>query len=201
MTLATRRTIGTKHFMRLPMVFIDIETTGDSLAVGGEICEAGLVKVDPMSLEIIDRADLMFQVDNPRGRTEDELSYHGYNGYSRAAWRAALPQAEALRRFNEFARGCSPWAYNVSFEFQWLAGYYDRYDINWGGDYHWFDLMTMARVVLEEQFRLERLDTLSLSSIGTFLGLPEEAMPHRGLAGAQYELEIFRRLSAVPRTT
>jgi hypothetical protein len=122
------------------------------------------------------------------------LSFGGYNGFTFKAWADALPAKASLRRMNEFAAGCSPWAYNVVFEYQWLSDYYRVFGLTWPGDYHWFDLMTMARNTLDLDFREGRLTKLSLSRIGSYLGIGEEAKPHRGLAGARYEVEVFVKL-------
>lgn len=193
--MSPNRSNGTEHFFSLPMVFIDIETTGDSLAEGGEICEAGLMKVDPQDGRTLAELHVKFVVRNPRGRSEDELSYHRYNGFTFAEWHDALPVKEALTQLNTFCAGCSPWAYNVSFEHSWLADYFlANGNLEWLGDYHWFDLMTLARHVLLDDFRNGKITKLSLSSIGRYLGLAEEPKPHRGVLGARYETEVYRRL-------
>lgn len=201
MGFSPNRRQGTEGFIHLPKVFLDIETTGSSLEEGGEICEAGLVKLDPQTLTVIDELDLKFAVTNPLQRTEEQLSFGGYNGFTFDGWQDAIPAAAALRQLNAFVVDCSPWAYNVVFEYQWLSQYYDVEHIDWAGDYHWFDLMTVAMMKLEPDFRSGRITKLSLSSVGAYLGLGEEAKPHRGLAGARYEIEVYKRLLEFSPTT
>ena len=195
MSMRPKHVSGTANFITLPRVFIDLETTGDSLAKGGEICEAGLVKVEPDVNRVLAELDLKFAVTNPASKSEEELSYHGYNGFTFAEWVDAIPIPEALDRLNRFCAGCVPWAYNVSFEYLWLSEYCRRHGQDWKGDYHWHCLMTKASELLKPDFVAGRITKLSLSSVGKFLGLPEEAKPHRGLAGAQYEVEVDRRLN------
>ncbi len=187
---------GTTNFFTLPQVFIDLETTGESLAEGGEICEAGLVKVDPVSGDVLSELNLMFEVTNPLGLLEAELSYSGYNGFNFPEWANATPAEQALDQLIAFCADCSPWAYNASFEYRWLADYIYRYGQDWLGDYHWFDLMTKASEILKPDFLAGRIAKLSLSSIGSHLGLGEEAKPHHGLVGARYEVQIAARLNA-----
>lgn len=195
--MSPHRSNGTESFFSLPMVFIDVETTGDSLAEGGEICEAGLVKVDPHDGQTLAELHVKFAIHNPRGRSEDELSYHRYTGFTFAEWHDTLPVNEALAELNTFCSGCSPWAYNVSFERRWLADYFLAHgNLEWLGDYHWFDLMTLARHVLLDDYRHGKITKLSLSSVGQYLGLGEEPKPHRGIIGARYEVEVYRRLLA-----
>ena len=197
--MSPNRSNGTEGFFSLPMVFIDIETTGDSLAEGGEICETGVVKINPIDGSIIDELNQKFFVSNPKQRSEEELSYHRYTGFTFNEWRDAVPVQEALTKLNTFCAGCSPWAYNVAFEFKWLSDYYQAHALTWSGDYHWFDLMTMARHVLLEDFRKGAITKLSLSSVGKHLGLEEEPKPHRGIVGARYEVEVYRRLLAMSK--
>ncbi len=195
MSMRPNHVIGTADFIALPRVFIDLETTGDSLAEGGEVCEAGLVKVDPVSGDALAELNLMFGVANPFGRSEEELSYHRYNGFTFAEWVDAILAEQALDQLNAFCAGCVPWAYNVSFEFRWLADYFYRYGRDWQGDYHWHCLMTKASEALRPDFLAGRITKLSLSSVGAYLGLGEEAKPHRGLTGARYEVQIDARLN------
>lgn len=196
MSMRPNHSPGTADFIKLPRVFIDLETTGDSPAEDGEICEAGLVKVDQVTGQTLAELNLKFTVANPAGRTEEELSYRRYNGFTFAEWHDALPVPEALDRLNLFCVGCVPWAYNISFEYFWLSDYFRRYRLDWKGDYHWHCLLTKASEQLQPDFLAGRITKLSLSSVGVFLGLPEEARPHRGLAGAQYEVEVDRRLNS-----
>lgn len=192
--LARDRPIGTVNFHLLPKLFMDVETTGTGFEDGGEICEVGLVRVDPLNLEVLGELDLKFAVANPLGKPEAELSFKGYNGFTFAEWVDALPAEEAIRRLNEFAVNCVPWAYNVSFEFWWLDGYFQRFGVKWKGDYHWHCLMSVASEALKPDFLAGRITSLSLSSIGAFLGLGEESKPHRGLTGARYEHQLYRAL-------
>lgn len=196
MSMRPKPVSGTANFITLPRVFIDLETTGDNLAEGGEICEAGLVKVDPTTSRVLAELNLKFAVDNPLGKSEDELSYHGYNGFTFAEWADAIPAQQALSQLAAFCAGCVPWAYNVSFEYMWLSEYCRRHRIDWAGDYHWHCLMTKASEFLRPDFLAGSITKLSLSSVGVYLGLPEEANPHRGLAGAQYEFEVDRLLNS-----
>lgn len=194
MSMRPSQAVGTDNFITLPRVIIDLETTSESLAEGGEICEAGLVKVDPTNGSILAELNLMFEVTNPFGRSEEELSYKRYNGFNFPEWVDALPAEQALDRLISFCTGCVPWAYNVSFEYKWLADYIHRYGMEWRGDYHWHCLMTKASVILKPDFLAGRITKLSSSAVGSYLGLAEEAMPHRGLASAQYEHQMDRLL-------
>lgn len=194
MNMRALHAIGTDNFITLPRVFIDLETTGEDLASGGEICEAGLVRVDPVRHLVLAKLDLKFEVTNPRNRSEQDLSYGGYNGFTFAGWVDALPADEALDRLNAFCAGCVPWAWNAAFEFKWLSDYLTRNGQQWRGDYHWHCLMTKASVKLRPDYAASRISKLSLSSVGSYLGLPEETKPHRGLAGARYEVEVDQRL-------
>lgn len=195
MGLMQRHRIGTPNFMDLPIVFIDIETTGQGLSQGGEICEIGVVKVDRLTSAFPSELNLKLEVSNPFGKPETELSFDGYNAFNFPEWQDALKPELALRQFNDFCAGSVPWGYNISFEFKWLDDYFTQYGLDWQGDYHWFDLMTKAYMALEPDFLAGRLTSLSLSTIGKHLGLAEEARPHRGLSGARYELEVYHKLN------
>ncbi len=192
--MSSRRSIGTSSFWELPMVFIDVETTGVSWTTGGEICEIGAIKVDPRSLTRLDELELKLKLENPAGKSEQELSFNRYNGFAWPVWRDAMEVAPALQAFNAFTTGCTPWAYNVSFEFYWLNHYYDRFELDWRGDYHWHCLMSVASDRLKANFLGGQIQTLSLSKIGQYLGLEPEPRPHRALAGARYEHQVYRLL-------
>ncbi len=194
MSLLTDRPIGTESIHTLPMVFIDIETTGHSRLSGGEICEIGAVKVDPLSLEIVKELDLQLQIENPKQKTEQELSFNSYNGFSFAAWTKAIPAQHGITQLNDFCAGSVAWGWNISFEFYWLSSYFEDNGLDWKGDYHWLCLMSAAYGLLHDEFVTGRIPKLSLSQVGTFLGLSEEQNPHRGLTGARYEVEVYRRL-------
>ncbi|MBI5467274.1 MAG: hypothetical protein HY975_03645 [Candidatus Kerfeldbacteria bacterium] len=194
MGIITHRSIGTAAVQTLPMVWLDIETTGYDRQSGGEICEIGVYKVDPQSLQPLAQLDLKLRVENPRKRTEDELSFNHYNGFSFAEWRDALPPREAITQLNDFCAGVSLWGWNVSYELLWLSSYYEEYQLDWRGDYHWLCLMSAANFILRPEFASGAIPKLSLSHVGTFFGLPPEPNPHRGLTGARYEHAVYEQL-------
>lgn len=194
MSLLAPRSLGTERIDQLPIVFIDIETTGLTRATGGEICEIGAVKIDPKSLAVVSELDVQMQLTNPLKKSEQELSFNGYNGFSFAGWTNAIPARQAVQQLNDFCSGCVPWGWNISFEFYWLSSYYEQYNLEWKGDYHWMCLMSAANFTLRQEFEAGRIPKLSLSQVSTFFGLGEEPNPHRGLTGARYEHAVYRKL-------
>lgn len=194
MGIMTNRPIGTEAIQTLPLVFIDIETTGYSRVTAGEICEIGVVKVDPVTRQTVGELNLKLQVQNPLNKTEAELSFNGYSGFTFAEWQDAVPVQAAIMKLNDFCTGCVAWGWNISFEFYWLSAYFEELKLNWKGDYHWLCLMSISSFVLREEFTSGKISKLSLSQVSAFLGLGEEPNPHRGLTGAQYEADIYRKI-------
>lgn len=87
---------------------------------------------------------------------------------------------------------------NPSFDRDFLNTSFARASIGWHFSYRTLDLNSMAYMDMIQrkipiQHKNNRAD-LSLDTILTYVGLPEEPKPHNGLTGAKMEAEAFSRI-------
>ncbi len=191
-----------QHFFELPIAMTDIETTGLDCIVWKEgedgvrrpeahheIIEIGLVLFDPLSLEIINTLDVKVKPMRMHLAHPKALEV---NGYREEDWKDAISLKEAMERYAELTRESVFWAWNVTFDFGFVANAFSETGVANQMDYHRFDVMSDAIGKLRDK----GLKHFRQSAVAKFLGVPEEPEVHRAINGAMVAYQIYKKLNA-----
>lgn len=178
-----------------PLIFVDLETTGTTPGKH-EIIEIGAVRAAPEPPYAIE-AEFEVKVEPQRLFDADPEALK-VNRFNEGEWRGALPEAEAVRQFIEFAAGGRIWGWNVSFERVFLepainrAGFTaDRLNI----DYVWFDLKVLFMLWAKLQGREKELGPRFGLSTARPLFKITDTGAHRALPDARATYEVFVKLA------
>lgn len=168
-------------FKERPIIITDVETTGLNPRVH-EIIDIGAIKVN-QALRELDRFSLKVAPKDIKNAQAKALEINGYNPVE---WKDAVSSYEAAVRFAAFARDGILCAWNITFEHSFLSEMMDYLieDL----DRHRIDIPSIVWYAYPD------LEKLSLDAVAQSIGLPPEPKPHRGITGAQYEMEILRNL-------
>jgi DNA polymerase III alpha subunit (gram-positive type) len=110
------------------------------------------------------------------------------NGYNEEEWSQAISYGEAAARISEFATDGILAAWNITFEYGFLDQMFRDTRVINRMDYHRIDLPSIAWMLIPN------LPNPRLDLVGAYFGLAPEQKPHTGIRGAEYELEVLRRL-------
>ncbi|MBI3572919.1 MAG: hypothetical protein HY092_01830 [Candidatus Kerfeldbacteria bacterium] len=190
-------------FFSKPFLYIDVETTGQAIEQGGEMCEIGAVLVDRQTLEPIKELNLMLAVSNPNGRTEEQLSVNHYNRFNFKDWAETMAPRPAMLRLVEFGRGAVPCAWNTAFDRLWVEGYFHREGIPCGYgepfDHHWVCVMSLWSDYLD----LRDIDLgdvkFNMNNVAKWCGVPEEPKLHEAIHGARTAAALHKRYRDIVR--
>jgi DNA polymerase-3 subunit alpha (Gram-positive type) len=172
------------NFNERPIIITDVETTGLDPHYH-EIVEIGAIKVDS-NLNELARFDLKVRPLHLNRATPVALEI---NGYDSSVWiNEAVSQFEAAQRFQAFSAEGILAAWNITFEYGFLDQLFRHTVLKSLMDYHRIDLPSIAWA------RYPGITKLSLDAVGERFGLAPEQKPHRGIRGAEYELNVLRYL-------
>ncbi|MDD5251541.1 MAG: 3'-5' exonuclease [Patescibacteria group bacterium] len=170
-----------------PIAVTDVETTG--LAAGfHEIIEIGLVLLAPDDLRTISELSLKVK---PRYPFRMDWGAARVNGYCERDWCEAVDLETALWRYVDLTDGAVFAAHNVNFDWSFMSHAFETTGIRHSLAPHMLCTMAMAG----DRLRPHGLQSRSLKSVATFLGLPPEAEIHRAINGARLAAEIYRKLA------
>lgn len=166
-------------------ILTDLETGGmDEQEV--DIIEYGALKVDRLTLEVLDAR--CFQV-SPEHPVHPEAAK--VNGYRAEDWRYALTQEEGFHLYCDFAEGGERLvSWNAPFERKFLTVQERRWGRKVPLDYHNRDIVG----IIEEKLELKGvfLPKFRSDPVAEHFGLPPEEAPHHALRGAYQLLAVWR---------
>lgn len=173
------------NFKDRKLAITDIETTGLVPSVH-EIIEIGLVICHQQTMEIFDTLNIKIK---PEHLENVDPGAFGRNGYKEENWTDAISLKEAMKIYSEKTKDAVFYAYNVTFDWGFIADAFKQTGIKNNMDYHRFDIMSMVF----QKFKRE-MEAVTLNSASKLLGVPEEVMPHNALNGATQALEVLKKL-------
>ncbi len=171
------------NFNERPIIITDVETTGLDPRYH-EIVEIGAINVDA-DLNELARFDLKVR---PIFLDRAEPIALAVNGYNEKDWAEAVSYYNAASQFRDFSAEGVLAAWNITFEYNFLDQMFRDTRVVNMMDYHRIDLPSIAWAFLPGRTKL------SLDSVGEYFGLAPEQKPHRGIRGAEYELNVLRHL-------
>lgn len=180
-----------------PIAFTDLETTGLD-ARRNEIIEIGLIVADPYTLTIRDEWET--KVFPQHIETADATAL-AINGYKEIDWLGAMDSKTAINIYAKKIQGSIFCSHNPTFDWAFVEEAFLREgvaktvaEINAIVDYHRLDIFSLAWGKLKD----EDLPNFHLSSLARFLGVPQEATPHRAINGARLAYEIYKKIMTDP---
>jgi len=169
------------------IAFVDLETTGLDVR-RHEIIEAGVLRVDARSLEVIATCEVRIR---PERLDEAEPEALAVSGFSFAEWAQAATLDVALSRITPLLEGALIAGHNVGFDWAFIeAAYRQAHLPRPNVDYHRLDTASLAWPLVASG----ELRSMSLDAVAAHLGL-ERPSPHRAMADARCSLEVARRLA------
>jgi DNA polymerase III subunit alpha, Gram-positive type len=175
--------VSSREFRTRPIIITDVETTGLDPRTH-EIVEIGAIAVDH-DLKELNRFNLKVIPEHIHTAEPEALVI---NGYDPKLWMNAGSQFTAAREFRDFSMDGILGAWNITFEYNFLEALFRRMGYESGMDYHRIDIPSIAWMLIPS------LKYLSLDMVAKHFGLQPEPKPHRGITGAEYELEVLRFL-------
>lgn len=174
----------------LPLVFIDIESTGLSVQ-DNEIIEIGALKVEGKPpFNIIDQLNLKVLPQNIEKADKDALKIVHY---SKESWQDGLGLEKALLALDEFCKnGAVMVGFNLTFDWAILDKAYHLFGRIDPFHYHRIDVLAIAYYKL---FAQEKLQRFSLGELCKYFGIERETK-HQALDDAKVTYLVFKKLFA-----
>lgn len=165
---------------------IDLETTGLDPQMH-EIIEIGVVIFDDQTFKVIDQLDLRVKPAHPE---RGDAGAYKVNGYNKKDWNNCMDIRLALSLVKARTEGTMFCAHNMIFDWGFLEEASKQTGIPFDFDRHKIDLFTLAWAKIPHA----KLQSWSLKTICTYLGIPPEPAIHRALNGALAEFEVYKKL-------
>lgn len=148
---------------RKPFVWLDTETTGLD-PDKNEVLSIAIVRPKDDGSEIVYERKL--KMERPENAHPKALEV---NGYTDEAWADAMPQEACWREIADLQllSECIVAGQNVRFDAGFLNASFKRHGINYRMDYHLYDTVTVALLVLKPY-----VSSVSLASTAVALGIP-----------------------------
>lgn len=165
---------------------VDLETTGLD-ATMHEIIEMGVVVFDKTTLEILATLDLRVLPEHLDRASPRALEI---NGYTPKGWKEAVPLSEAMTRFALVTVGSQFLAQNVVFDWAFIQEASRTTNIPLALERPTLDLPSIAWGKIPHT----KVQSWSLKTLATYLGVPPEPKVHRALNGALCGYEVYKAL-------
>lgn len=172
------------------IAIVDLETSRKDPFSGGEILEIGVVVVDAATLEALEELDLKVRPEHIERADPESLRV---NGFRAEEWEDAVPLSAAMEQFAAAVGGAEIAAYNIKFDWPFLASALHATGVQSELSYHGRCIYTLACELL----RSKNLPSYGLSSVAVYFGLGEEPKPHRAITGARLAAEVYRKLRSM----
>ncbi|MFC1727165.1 exonuclease domain-containing protein [Patescibacteria group bacterium] len=177
-------------FLKRPLVFIDIETTGlnPNRPDEHEILEIGCLVVDRESLKVL--GEYCAKVVPERIESADPKALE-VNHYSEDDWRGAKPLRQVIEELNDLAPGGLFIGWNVSFDRGFIEKAASQMRLPLNYDYHWLDVASMADFVLYPNS--QEFSKPSLGAVCELLEIPHKEA-HTALGDARATFTVYKAL-------
>ena len=175
----------------MKLAFIDIETTGLN-PLKHEIIELGCIIADSKTFEVYGK--LNFKI-KPQFIKKADPKALLVNGYNEADWKDAMPLMKALMFFAEAVEGSTLVGHNIIFDWSFLriALENEMVDKYFKVPKYKIDTISLAWGKIPHS----KVQSWSLKTICTYLGIPPEDDTHRALAGAEKCFEVYKKLMEI----
>jgi len=170
--------------MKIPIIFIDIETTGLDPDYH-EIIEIACIRIDNIGQETVYHTKvqpLNIETANPKALE--------INGYRSKDWRGAPAPAEVAAKLESFLEGCLLVGHNIKFDVAFIYELLNRHAKLIRYDRRLIDTIVLAH----EHLSFCGLESLSMDSIRTFMHW-SKADSHTALKDCRDVQRLFYRLS------
>lgn len=174
--------------LHLPLVFLDVETTGLNPEVH-EIIELGAVVARAEGNVLRETARLDFKI-QPKNIALADPQALRINGYDASQWLFAATLEDVLRQFKDTAKGGVLVAHNLSFDWAFLSKAFEKTEIENTLHYHKLDTISIAFAKLAEE---EDINKFSLRALCEHFGI-ENKRAHSAFSDAYATFELFKKL-------
>lgn len=168
------------------IAIVDVETSGLD-PQKHEILEIGMVLFDADTLKTIDALDLRVKPEHPE--TGDPKAFV-VNGYNKKDWSDCMDLTLAMTIFKARTEDATFCAHNVIFDWSFIQAASEKTGVPLNFDYHKLDLLSLAWAKIPHG----KMQSWSLKTVCTYLGIPPEPKIHGGLNGAITEYKVYRAL-------
>ena len=169
-------------------VFVDTETSGLD-PILNEILEIAIIKSTPMATH----DEIMVVKIKPRRIHTAHPKALEVNGYNEAEWADAVDITVAAPAIMDFLRDSVFVAHNAKFDVGFVEAFLKEAGIKERIDYHTICTCSLAYAILVPR----GLESLSLTPVCNFLGIPAEPTMHRALAGATACKAIYDKMTGM----
>ena len=174
------------NFKDRPIVVVDLETMGLE-PQNHDIIDIGAIKLD-QDFNEYERFGARIHPRRPFNFQPEALAVNGYNAED---WLDSLAIYDVMPAFAKFAQDAILISWSIKFEYSFLAEAHKFCNLPDAMDYYryCFDVPSIVWWLYGDQ-----MDRVSMNSTARLLGMPEEPRPHRAITGAQYALDILRKI-------
>lgn len=168
------------------IVLCDIETTNLTPQTG-EIIELGFIIFESETFQVYGKFNFKIKPEHIETASPKALEV---NGYTQEDWEDAITLSEALTFFAKATQGCHFAGHNVVFDYKFVEYYLNKLGIEHNLNYHTLDTLSMAYAKIPHS----KMQSWSLKSICTYLGIPPEPRIHRAINGAESAYQVYVKL-------
>lgn len=171
----------------MKLCITDLETSGLNPLIH-EILEIGFIIADSETHKIYGKFNFKCLPHNLKTAFKKALEVNGYNAKE---WQKdGIPLKDALLFFAKASEGCIFMGQNPTFDWGFLEVGFNKYNIEHQLNYHKLDSLSMAYIKIPHS----KMQSWSLKSICTYLGISPEPIIHRAINGAEKCFEVYKKL-------
>ena len=148
------------------LAFVDTETT--SLKPSAELLEVAVIKVDPLSFNVINEWSVKIK---PQYVFEGDPDSLKINHYNEKDWEDAVSPEVGLKLFCEKAKDCIVVGHNIQWDLLWLRNNLEKYKIESTFHYQSIDTISLAYSKLFKKMGAKDLPYLHLDYLVNYFNL------------------------------